>query len=205
MAALQHELDHLQNERRELREKLRNSTKEAIINRINSRSDFLGSNGGVGGGGGAGNSTPGDSNRGSSLMLGGHHQLASADTLPLIYEINMMRSVNRLLQKSMMELNRQCARSLCEKFSHLPAIEKTTTSASRHDGKVNEDKEEVANQNLMKKLSKQSNELMVDVFNSLGTYKVENLRNRSSRANENRKNNINLLMVGFFVLLLSYC
>lgn len=192
--ALQQELDDLLKQRRDLQEKLRNSTKEAILKSLmkgrgGDNSDFLA----------GGNSTPTDSSR-AGLMLGGsggggHHQLTSADTLPLIYELNLMRNVNRLLQKNMMELNRQYARSLCDKLSSLPSVvERSNVSASSSSSNSSQD-----GANQLRSLSKQSNDLMVDVFNSLGNYKVENLRNRS-RANENKKNNINLLMVNLVYL-----
>jgi len=168
--ALQQELDNLQNERRELKEKLRNTTKKAIFdNLVNNRRenfDFL-------------SSSPSDPNR-SNLVI--NNQLSSADTYPLIYEINLMRNVNRLLQRNIMEINKQYTRSLCDKFTSLPAI------SGKHSAVVRT--EEVN----LKSLSKQSNDLMVDLFKSLGDFKVENLRNKST-SNESKKNNISMLMV----------
>ena len=168
MEALQQEVDNLQNERRALKDKL----KVAIFgNIVKGQRDTM---------------EP-ESNRGASS------QLTSADTLPLINEINVLRSMNKLMQKNMMELNRQYARMLCEKFTCLPSIDRKVIGISSDLVK----KEETEFRNLCK----QSNELMGDVFNSFSTYKIENLRNKKSRSSENKQNKISLLMVSCFVLL----
>lgn len=52
-------------------------------------------------------------------------------------------------------------------------------------------------------LAKQSNDLMKDVYNSFGNFKIENLRNKSKKTssqttNESKQNNISILMVKIF-------
>lgn len=168
--ALQQEIDNLQNERRDLKEQLKNALMKNIIgNIVRVRGDN--------------SETASDGSGRSNLLLGGNHQLGgSADTLPLIYELNMMRSVNRLLQKNLMELNKHYARSLCDKLSSLPAqIDRNAQQAS-----------EDAN---YRSLVKKSHELMTDVFSSFGSFKIENLRDKSARSSDNKKNNISLIMV----------
>lgn len=165
MEALQQEVDNLQNERRALKDKL----KVAIFGNIVK---------------GSRESMEPDPSRPSS-------QLTSADTLPLINEINVLRSMNKLLQKNMMELNRQYARILCEKFTCLPSIDRKVIGVSSDLVKKEESD--------FRNLCKQSNELMGDVFNSFSTYKIENLRNKKSRSSENKQNKISLLMVSRFV------
>lgn len=163
--ALQQELDNLQKEGRDLKEKLRNTAKKAIIdNLVNRRdnSDFLGS-------------SLSDPNR--SMMMNNQ----SSDTYTLVHEINLMRNVNRLLQKNIIETNKHYAKSLCEKFQELPSIDQRRILKA----------EEAS----LSSLHKQSNDLMGDLLNSLGNFKVENLRNKG-KSNENKKNNISLLMVG---------
>lgn len=114
-------------------------------------------------------------------------QVASPDTLPLIYEINLIRSVNRLLQKNIMDVKKQYARTLCEKLTNLPVI--GTTSYTRSVQVTS--KSDGAN---LSRLSKQSTDLLNDLFNSLVNFKVENLRSKTE-SNENKKNNINILTV----------
>lgn len=91
----------------------------------------------------------------------------------------MLRNSNRLLQKNLAEINKQYARSLCEKFSALPKLEHPYHQKQQST---------VAN------LSKQSSELMTNLFDSLGSIKVEKL-SKKSHSNENKKNTINILMV----------
>lgn len=74
--AMQQELDNLENERRELKEKLRNTAKKAIfdnlVNRRDPNSDFL--------------SSPSDPSR-TNLMMSSQMS-SSGDTYSLYYEVS---------------------------------------------------------------------------------------------------------------------
>jgi hypothetical protein len=100
-----------------------------------------------------------------------------------------VRSVNRVLQKNILEANKQYAKGLCDKLPYLPNFEKLQIKAEETTALTN--------------LAKQSNDLMKDVYNSFGNFKIENLRNKSKKTssqttNESKQNNISILMVKIF-------